>query len=1195
MGRRRRHPAPATARHTPTAAEVAAEVIKALGTNAPTATPISPAAQQAFASGGMGFRGGLSAPLAPGGWADPLVAFGPGVPIRPAGIDPVEGTGRPLPRRFQYQVSWNLPGNGDRFVPWTVLRQLSEGVGVLRKCVEIRKSEMIQLDWDIVVATSVFEEAMLTEAVGPAAVARAKAAAAGDVEAQQAQASRNRLTKREIEADYRAQNAAEVARLKNWWLKPDRINDWTFEDWLNAVLEEFLVLDALTLYPHMDLKGDLHSLEVIDGSCYSDDTEVLTRRGWVKFAQIQEDDEFATRNPKTNAFEWQQATYFHQARHDGPMYHFTSRALDLLVTPNHRMLVTSKPRGVDAERRPSGEVIIDAETLAHANGDVPRIPVTTTWEAPDLREFIIPSAGPRSKEIRLSGDDFAALMGMYLAEGHTDSRGSRDGSYMGTVVISQDPHSKGFVEYRDLLGRVFGKEPYHTGRGFLIASKSLATYLHGFGNAWEKSVPTEVLDMSARQLEIFLHYYWLGDGWTGKNGQRCIVTASGAMAGAFQEIAVKVGMSASVHRRRGSKDRDRFDVAFRKAKSNKIMQTEVADYSGDVYCVSVPNEVLLVRRAGKTAWCGNTIKPLLDHRGATPQPPNPSYQQMLHGFPRGEFTFTPGSDGDYSRDVLLYKPRNRRSHSPYGYSPVEQAITDCDLYLKRRAWMSSEYDDGVAPELLVKVDSPMTAQQLRDYETVFNDLLSGNTPERHRARFLPSGFEPVLLPSLEERYRPDYDLHLIRLIGLALDVMPTELGFPPNGGLGGKGMNDGEENSQYRKSIRPTAAWLTSTINEVCTSWLDMPKGLTFQFLGLEAEDAKAAMDVMEAMASKGGITVNEMRDRQGLPRYDVPEADMPIIITSREVIPLEGAVQRAMSLPSISEADSLNSFSGQAPQHEFNAQQPAPTSGSPGGAHPAVRELPGEMPTTPVRAPNERSGDRPTDKPGAHPADKPRAAAKAAAPDAKAAGLAVWARDTGRVLLLQRALNPDDPAAGMWEFPGGCAEDGEDPLTAAQREWAEEVGQPVPAGTLAASWTAGRYVGHVWAIPTETDVTINADPDDRHVLNPDDPDGDEIEVVAWWDPGHLAGNPALRRELAASMPAVRGAFATAADGETAAKTAEAGQFRTFVAHLRKDERRFRPFQFDHHPGYIAQAANDLAAAGEYAAAMAVLDVVVAA
>jgi 8-oxo-dGTP pyrophosphatase MutT (NUDIX family) len=252
-------------------------------------------------------------------------------------------------------------------------------------------------------------------------------------------------------------------------------------------------------------------------------------------------------------------------------------------------------------------------------------------------------------------------------------------------------------------------------------------------------------------------------------------------------------------------------------------------------------------------------------------------------------------------------------------------------------------------------------------------------------------------------------------------------------------------------------------------------------------------------------------------------------------------------------------------------------------------------MPTTPVRAPNERSGDRPTDKPGAHPADKPRAAAKAAAPDAKAAGLAVWARDTGRVLLLQRALNPDDPAAGMWEFPGGCAEDGEDPLTAAQREWAEEVGQPVPAGTLAASWTAGRYVGHVWAIPTETDVTINADPDDRHVLNPDDPDGDEIEVVAWWDPGHLAGNPALRRELAASMPAVRGAFATAADGETAAKTAEAGQFRTFVAHLRKDERRFRPFQFDHHPGYIAQAANDLAAAGEYAAAMAVLDVVVAA
>ena len=35
-----------------------------------------------------------------------------------------------------------------------------------------------------------------------------------------------------------------------------------------------------------------------------------------------------------------------------------------------------------------------------------------------------------------------------------------------------------------------------------------------------------------------------------------------------------------------------------------------------------------------------------------------------------------------------------------------------------------------------------------------------------------------------------------------------------------------------------------------------------------------------------------------------------------------------------------------------------------------------------------------------------------------------------------------------------------------------------------------------------------------RAEINPDDPDGDDIEVVAWYDLDHLPTNPALRREV---------------------------------------------------------------------------------
>jgi Phage portal protein len=700
VGRRR----PSRTRTTPTftAADVAAELVKAL--KLPAGATTTDLSSRAMQNGGMyptwpgwqngGFGGQQARPIAPGGWQDPMVPFGPMMPIPPQAIDPLDPeTGRPLPRRFQYPISWNLPGNGDRFVPWNVLRQLADGIGIIRKCIEIRKSEMIQLDWDIVVATSVFEQAMLEAAVSKHSASQAKAAATGDPQAKADQVRQNSVSRHQIDSDFRFKNHGAIANLKAWWNKPDRINDWTFKDWLNAVMEDALVLDAVSLYPHKDLKGDLHSLELIDSA---------------------------------------------------------------------------------------------------------------------------------------------------------------------------------------------------------------------------------------------------------------------------------------------------------------------------------------------------TIKPLLDHRGATPQLPNPAFQQILHGFPRGEFTYAPGSGDEFDRDTLIYKVRNRRSIGPYGYGPTEQAIQDADLYLKRRIWMDSEYSDGVVPELLVKVDAPMTAQQLKDYETVFNDLLSGNTVERHRARFLPSGFEPVLLPAQEERYKADYDLFLIRLIGLSFDVLPTELGFPPQGGLGGKGMSEGEENATYRKAIRPTAAWLTAMINEVSFTWLDMPPGLTFQFLGLEAEDQEAAMNVMESLAARGGITINEMRDKQGLPRFDMPEADEPMIVTSRDVIPLAGAIERAVLVA-------------------------AQNAGNPTGADPVTT------------------------------------------------GLAETA--------VQLGVKPNDSPV-----PQG--------------------GKPVP--------------------PASTP----------------------------------AGGPPGAPQEAAKKPKPAGAPAsTTANATSAQKRAEAEAFKGFLRGLKGGRRAFREFEFEHHPEYIAKAANALAREGDWATAIVVLTV----
>lgn len=141
------------------------------------------------------------------------------------------------------------------------------------------------------------------------------------------------------------------------------------------------------------------------------------------------------------------------------------------------------------------------------------------------------------------------------------------------------------------------------------------------------------------------------------------------------------------------------------------------------------------------------------------------------------------------------------------------------------------------------------------------------------------------------------------------------------------------------------------------------------------------------------------------------------------------------------------------------------------------------------------------------------------------AAGIAVKAADTGRVLMLQRGNeDEEDPARGTWEFPGGHIEDGEAPFDAAKREWQEEVGQELPAGQVTGNVDSqdGKYRLVVWQVASESEIDLT---DRDSVTNPDDPDHDIIEALAWYEPAQLKDNPAVRPELQANIDNVLAAI----------------------------------------------------------------------
>ncbi|MFF8789219.1 NUDIX domain-containing protein [Streptomyces sp. NPDC015125] len=163
-----------------------------------------------------------------------------------------------------------------------------------------------------------------------------------------------------------------------------------------------------------------------------------------------------------------------------------------------------------------------------------------------------------------------------------------------------------------------------------------------------------------------------------------------------------------------------------------------------------------------------------------------------------------------------------------------------------------------------------------------------------------------------------------------------------------------------------------------------------------------------------------------------------------------------------------------------------------------------------------------------------------------KVAGLVLKAEDTGRVLLIQRALDDEDPAAGTWEFPGGHLEESEDALAAALREWQEETGAELPGSTsIVGSWTApnGIYRGFVAMVPGESYIRLNRPPSDRRVTNPDDSKGDAPEITAWW-PITALPDMSLLRPACRDTPWSLLAGATLPQGPAGKKpSAEAEQF----------------------------------------------------
>ncbi len=297
---------------------------------------------------------------------------------------------------------------------------------------------------------------------------------------------------------------------------------------------------------------------------------------------------------------------------------------------------------------------------------------------------------------------------------------------------------------------------------------------------------------------------------------------------------------------------------------------------------------------------GSTIKPLYDPYGNLPASPSPAYQQVLYGFPRGEYSYDPAARGELLRDQLLYRPRNRRVRSPYGFSPVEQALPVVDIWLKREEWVRAEYGFGTSPDTWLRpipneqTIKMWTPEQRRLFERALNDDLSGQTVARQLLKILPPGLEPVQLPQFAEKYKPDFDQFIMLLLASFFDVMGTQLNITPKGGLGGKGHQEGEAAKSEAQARQPTVKFLQKLMNSIDRRFLGAPDMFTHTFESIDEDDIAEVSTSRQAELFSGQKTLNDIQAEMGAPLYEFEEADMPFcVVPGSGIIFLEGASTR--------------------------------------------------------------------------------------------------------------------------------------------------------------------------------------------------------------------------------------------------------------------------------------------------------------
>lgn len=266
----------------------------------------------------------------------------------------------------------------------------------------------------------------------------------------------------------------------------------------------------------------------------------------------------------------------------------------------------------------------------------------------------------------------------------------------------------------------------------------------------------------------------------------------------------------------------------------------------------------------------------------------PSYP-MHQSRDDGEVSYVQVIDGEvratFSSNELAFCIRNPRTDirlSPYGFSEIEQVITQITSHLYAEEYNGRYFSQGGTTKGIINlktspagkdsgIQGTIQNNQLESFRAQWNSQVAGLTGAwKTPVLQVPNGIEYInVSQSNREMEFEKWMNYLVNICCSIFQIDPAEVNFPNNGGVGGTsgglfqgGVEDKLQNSKD-KGLRPLLRFIEDIINKHIVDRFSDDYVFTFDGLDPENETEKLENIVKQVHNFK---TLNEVREEYGLP-----------------------------------------------------------------------------------------------------------------------------------------------------------------------------------------------------------------------------------------------------------------------------------------------------------------------------------------